>query len=94
MKDRKDDREQRGGGVECLGLACGNSEAVFLDVYLSASPTGNSHFPHGNSWSAGKKFLTGSRKAGGQLSDRVAHIHGTQKPMFPSASVYMCCCLI
>lgn len=60
--ERQDDREQRGGGINCLGLACGNSDAVFMDVYLSASPTGSSHFPLGNSWSAGKRFLMGSRK--------------------------------
>lgn len=62
-----------------------------MDVYLSVSPTGSSHFPLGNSWSADKKFLMGCNKAGGQLSDGDAHIHGTmlQNPTFPSASVYM-----
>ncbi len=74
--ERQDDREQREGGIECSGLACGNSDAVFMDVYLSASPTGSSHFPLGNSWSAGKKLLVGSREAGGQLSDRDTRIHG------------------
>lgn len=95
--ERQDDREQREGGIECSGPACGNSDAVFMDVYLSASPTGSSHFPLGNSWSAGKRFLVGCRRAGGQLSDRDAHIHGIkmpQNPLFPSASVYISRCLI
>lgn len=50
--ERQDDIEQREGGIECSALACGNSDAVFMDVYLSASPTGSSNFPLGNSWSA------------------------------------------
>lgn len=62
--ERQDDGEQREGGTEYSGLACGNSDVVFMDVYLSASPRGSSHFPLGNSWSAGKMFLTGSRKSG------------------------------
>lgn len=62
--ERQDDGEQREGGIKYSGMGCGNSDAVFMDVYLSASPTGSSHFPLGNSWSAGKTFLIGSRKAG------------------------------
>ena len=31
--ERQDDIEQREGGIECSGLA-GNSDAVFMDVYL------------------------------------------------------------
>lgn len=49
--ERQDEREQREGGIEYL--ACGNSDAVFMDVYLTVNPTGSSHFPLGNSWSAG-----------------------------------------
>lgn len=50
--ERQDEREQRGGGIEYVGQACGNSDAVFMDVYLSVNPKGSSHFPLGNSWSA------------------------------------------
>lgn len=61
VKDRMmENREKEGHS----GLACGNSDVVFMDVYLSASPRGSSHFPLGNSWSAGKMFLAGSRKSG------------------------------
>lgn len=35
--------------MEYLRLASGNSDTVFMDVYMLASPTGNSHFPLGNS---------------------------------------------
>lgn len=73
--ERQDDIEQREGGIEYLGLACGNSDAVFMDVYLSVSPTGSSHFPLGNKWSADMMFPVGSRQAGGHLSDGDAHIY-------------------
>lgn len=73
VKDRMTGNRKKAGRVL---MACGNSDRVFMDVYLSASPTGSSHFPFGNSWSAGKKLFMGSGKAGGQLSDRDTHIHG------------------
>lgn len=79
VKDRMTEIRGGGGGRERLSLACGNSVAVFMDVYLSASPTGSSHFPLGSSWSAGGLLLVGSREAGGQLSDatwdKVAEAH-------------------
>lgn len=50
--------------------ACGNTDTVFMDVYLSVSPTGSSHFPLGNTPSAHKKFFMGSKEAVGQLRDR------------------------
>lgn len=55
---KEDDKEQREREIQYSGLACGNSDTVFMDVYLSASPPGSSHFPLGNSWSAGKTFLS------------------------------------
>lgn len=52
-----------------LTLVCGNSETVFMDVYLAACPTGSSYFPYGKKWSAGIKFLVGSSQAEGQHAE-------------------------
>lgn len=87
--ERQEDGEQGKGGLEYLELDCGNLDKVFMDVYLSASPAGSSHFPLGNSLSADQKFLMRSRKAGGQLSDK--ELAFPEKCSFSSASVYMWC---
>lgn len=50
-------REREREGIQCSGPACGNSDAVFMDVYLLASPPGSSHFPLGDGWSPGETFL-------------------------------------
>lgn len=41
---------------QCSDPACGNSDVVFMDVYLSASPPGSSHFPLGDGCLPGQTF--------------------------------------
>lgn len=72
--ERGDDGKQRErGGIQRSGPACGNSDAVFMDVYLSASPPGSSHFPLGDGWSPGETFLLHLKVV--WPSDRRTHMH-------------------
>lgn len=73
--ERGDDgkRERERGGIQRSGPACGNSDAVFMDVYLSASPPGSSHFPLGDGWSPGETFLLHLKVV--WPSDRRTHMH-------------------
>lgn len=67
------ERERERGGIQRSGPACGNSDAVFMDVYLSASPPGSSHFPLGDGWSPGETFLLHLKVL--WPSDRRTHTH-------------------
>lgn len=67
------ERERERGGIQRSGPACGNSDAVFMDVYLSASPPGSSHFPLGDGWSPGETFLLHLKVV--WPSDRRTHMH-------------------
>lgn len=49
-------REEEKEGCSAYDWFVG-TDAVFMDVYPSASPEGSSHFPLAKSWSGGRTFL-------------------------------------
>lgn len=73
-------------------LTCGNP--VFMDVYLSAGPTGSSYFPFGNSWWLEKMSLTGSGTAGRQISDGVTPQWDKVTKTYFSISICLCAVLL
>lgn len=97
-RDERGTEKKEGQRVQSLRLW---ERAIFMDVYLSASPTGNSYFPLGNCWSAGQETLHHGMQKGQQHSlEMKTHCGGgggrwgQSRTFFPSVAAYMRCHLI